>query len=100
MGLFTADFARQRGASVLVVNQWRIGDSTSRLPSLADARVVEVEGADQCSYHLVGDDNFILGEIPGLPGAAVGTGWRGTGYKFFALDRPDLDRSGLREQDA
>jgi glycine/D-amino acid oxidase-like deaminating enzyme len=55
------------------------------MPGLRDARVVDVEGADQCSYDLVADDNFILGEIPGLPGGAVGTGWRGTGYKFAPL---------------
>ncbi len=55
------------------------------MPALNDARVVDVEGADQCSYDLVADDNFILGPIPGLPGGAVGTGWRGTGYKFAPL---------------
>jgi glycine/D-amino acid oxidase-like deaminating enzyme len=55
------------------------------MPELQDARVVDVEGADQCSYDLVADDNFILGAIPGLPGGAIGTGWRGTGYKFAPL---------------
>jgi glycine/D-amino acid oxidase-like deaminating enzyme len=55
------------------------------MPDLMDARVVDVEGADQCSYDLVADDNFILGSIPGLPGGAIGTGWRGTGYKFAPL---------------
>ena len=55
------------------------------MPELIDARIVDVEGADQCSYDLVADDNFILGPIPGLPGGAVGTGWRGTGYKFAPL---------------
>jgi sarcosine oxidase len=55
------------------------------MPELADARVVDVEGADQCSYDLVADDDFIVGPIPGLPGGVVGTGWRGTGYKFAPL---------------
>lgn len=55
------------------------------MPELMDARVVDVAGADQCSYDLVADDNFILGPIPGLPGGTVGTGWRGTGYKFAPL---------------
>jgi glycine/D-amino acid oxidase-like deaminating enzyme len=55
------------------------------MPALKDARVVDVWGADQCSYDLVADDNFVLGPIPGLPGGAVGTGWRGTGYKFAPL---------------
>ena len=44
-----------------------------------------MEGADQCSYDLVADDNFILGQIPGVPGAVIGTGWRGTGYKFAPM---------------
>ena len=55
------------------------------MPGLSHARVVDVQGADQCSYDLVADDDFILGPIPGLPGGAVGTGWRGTGYKFAPL---------------
>ena len=55
------------------------------MPELKDARMVDVQGADQCSYDLVADDNFILGPIPGQPGTAVGTGWRGTGYKFAPL---------------
>ena len=55
------------------------------MPALSDAGMVDVQGADQCSYDLVADDNFILGAIPGLPGAAIGTGWRGTGYKFAPL---------------
>ncbi len=55
------------------------------MPDLMDARVIDVEGADQCSYDLVADDNFILGPIPGLPGGALGTGWRGTGYKFAPI---------------
>jgi glycine/D-amino acid oxidase-like deaminating enzyme len=55
------------------------------MPGLQDARMLDVEGADQCSYDLVADDNFILGAIPGLPGGAIGTGWRGTGYKFAPL---------------
>jgi glycine/D-amino acid oxidase-like deaminating enzyme len=55
------------------------------MPELQDARMVDVEGADQCSYDLVGDDNFIVGAVPGLTGGAVGTGWRGTGYKFAPL---------------
>jgi glycine/D-amino acid oxidase-like deaminating enzyme len=55
------------------------------MPALKDAQMVDVQGADQCSYDLVADDNFVLGPIPGLPGGAVGTGWRGTGYKFAPL---------------
>ena len=37
---------------------------------------------DQCDYDLVADDDFVLGPVPGVAGAFVGVGWRGTGYKF------------------
>jgi glycine/D-amino acid oxidase-like deaminating enzyme len=37
---------------------------------------------DQCFYDLVGDDNFILGHVPGYANVSVGVGWRGTGYKY------------------
>ena len=52
------------------------------LPVLRDARVEAVEDVDGCDYDLVGDDEFVLGGVPGFPGAYVGVGWRGTGYKF------------------
>jgi glycine/D-amino acid oxidase-like deaminating enzyme len=52
------------------------------MPGLADASYTDVLDVDQCDYDLVGDDDFVLGAIPGVPGAFVGVGWRGTGYKF------------------
>jgi sarcosine oxidase len=55
------------------------------LPGLRDAATVDVaeaSGVDTCFYDLVGDDDFILGPVPGADGAFVGVGWRGTGYKF------------------
>jgi sarcosine oxidase len=52
------------------------------LPGLAGAEVSDVEDVDQCHYDLVADDDFVLGAIPGVAGAFVGVGWRGTGYKF------------------
>lgn len=52
------------------------------MPSLQDANVVDVTDVDQCSYDLVADDNFIIGNIPGVSNAYVGVGWRGTGYKY------------------
>jgi sarcosine oxidase len=52
------------------------------MPGLRDAAVSDVRDVDQCDYDLVADDDFVLGPIPGLPGAFVGVGWRGTGYKF------------------
>jgi len=52
------------------------------MPSLRDAQAIDVTDVDQCYYDLVGDDNFILGNLPGCPGVYVGVGWRGTGYKY------------------
>ena len=52
------------------------------VPGLRDADVRDVVDVDQCDYDLVADDEFVLGPIPGVPGAFVGVGWRGTGYKF------------------
>lgn len=55
------------------------------LPGLRGAEsvdVAEASGVDTCFYDLVGDDEFILGPLPGAEGAFVGVGWRGTGYKF------------------
>jgi glycine/D-amino acid oxidase-like deaminating enzyme len=52
------------------------------MPGLADAAVSDVEDVDQCDYDLVADDDFVLGAVPGVAGAFVGVGWRGTGYKF------------------
>ncbi len=52
----------------------------------ATVDVAEASGVDTCFYDLVGDDDFILGPVPGAGGVAgsvfVGAGWRGTGYKF------------------
>jgi sarcosine oxidase/N-methyl-L-tryptophan oxidase len=52
------------------------------LPSLRNARIEPVDDVDGCDYDLVGDDEFVIGGVPGFPGAYVGVGWRGTGYKF------------------
>jgi glycine/D-amino acid oxidase-like deaminating enzyme len=55
------------------------------MPGLRGAETVDVaeaSGVDTCFYDLVGDDEFVLGPLPGAPGAFVGVGWRGTGYKF------------------
>jgi glycine/D-amino acid oxidase-like deaminating enzyme len=55
------------------------------IPALRGAEVVDVavaSGVDTCWYDLVEDDEFILGPVPGVPGAFTGVGWRGTGYKF------------------
>ena len=52
------------------------------MPGLRGAAVRDIEDVDRCDYDLVADDEFVLGAIPGFPGAFVGVGWRGTGYKF------------------
>src|SRR6266487_993919 len=52
------------------------------MPALKDARAVDVQDVDQCFYDLVGDDNFILGNVPNFANIYVGVGWRGTGYKY------------------
>ena len=52
------------------------------LRSAATVDVAEASGVDTCFYDLVGDDDFILGPLPGADSAFVGVGWRGTGYKF------------------
>ncbi len=52
------------------------------MPSLRDAKAVDVTEVDQCFYDLVADDNFILGDIPNFSNIIVGVGWRGTGYKY------------------
>jgi glycine/D-amino acid oxidase-like deaminating enzyme len=55
------------------------------MPGLRGAPTVDVaeaSGVDTCFYDLVGDDDFILGPVPGAGRLFVGVGWRGTGYKF------------------
>jgi glycine/D-amino acid oxidase-like deaminating enzyme len=52
------------------------------MPGLRTAATRNVDDVDQCDYDLVADDEFVLGPIPGVTGAFVGVGWRGTGYKF------------------
>ena len=64
----------------------RIGDVHSFveecMPSLRDAKAINVTEVDQCFYDLVADDNFILGDIPPFSNIIIGVGWRGTGYKY------------------
>ena len=52
------------------------------MPGLRGAPSEPVQDYDGCDYDLVADDDFVLGPVPGFPGAYVGVGWRGTGYKF------------------
>lgn len=55
------------------------------MPSLGDAKVIEVRDADQCYYDMIQDDEFILGKLPNYSNIYVGAGWRGTGYKFAPI---------------
>jgi glycine/D-amino acid oxidase-like deaminating enzyme len=55
------------------------------IPSLKNAQVLDVDDADQCSYDMVSDKNFIIGKLPNFNRIYVGTGWNGTGYKFAPL---------------
>lgn len=55
------------------------------LPVLKNVLYENVTDADQCSYDLVTDDDFILGTLPNFQNIIVGSGWRGTGYKFAPL---------------
>ena len=55
------------------------------LPELKDVRNEDVTDVDQCAYDLVPDNEFILGKLPGYKNIVIGTGWRGTGYKYAPL---------------
>ncbi len=55
------------------------------MPTLAGAKVIDVKDADQCSYDMVKDKNFIIGKLPGFKNIFIGTGWNGTGYKFAPI---------------
>jgi sarcosine oxidase len=52
------------------------------LPGLRGVELRDVDDVDGCDYDLVGDDEFVLGRVPGPARALVGVGWRGTGYKY------------------
>lgn len=74
-----------------------IGDFVSEcLPCLKNARSENVMDADQCSYDLVKDDDFIIGGLPGYKNIIIGTGWRGTGYKFAPLNGKILMQLALQ----
>lgn len=70
------------------------------LPALRGARAENVLDADQCFYDLVADDNFILGPLPNFSNIAIGTGWRGTGYKFAPLVGTVLSQLSLQNSSA
>jgi len=66
------------------------------MPMLKNVRSETVTDADQCSYDLVADDNFIIGKLPNYKNIIVGAGWRGTGYKFAPLIGKILSQLALQ----
>jgi glycine/D-amino acid oxidase-like deaminating enzyme len=66
------------------------------LPLLKNVPSEEITDADNCWYDTVEDDDFILGKLPGFEAIAIGTGWRGTGYKFAPLIGKILSQLGLQ----
>lgn len=66
------------------------------LPLLKTVPSEKVTDADQCSYDLVADDNFIIGKLPTFNNIVVGAGWRGTGYKFAPLIGKILSQLALQ----
>src|SRR6185437_16087389 len=55
------------------------------MPMLKNVPSEEITDADNCWYDTVVDDDFILGKLPKFNNILIGTGWRGTGYKFAPL---------------
>jgi glycine/D-amino acid oxidase-like deaminating enzyme len=55
------------------------------MPILKDVPSAEITDADNCWYDTVVDDDFIIGKLPTFNNIIVGTGWRGTGYKYAPL---------------
>ena len=66
------------------------------LPILKNVRSEEVTDADMCWYDTVADDDFILGNLPGYKNIIVGTGWRGTGYKFAPIVGKMMAQSAMQ----
>jgi glycine/D-amino acid oxidase-like deaminating enzyme len=67
------------------------------MPGIAGSEISDVLDVDQCDYDLVGDDDFVLGAVPGAHRTFVGVGWRGTGYKFAPWVGKVLFELALRE---
>jgi sarcosine oxidase/L-pipecolate oxidase len=67
------------------------------MPGIAGSQITQVQDVDQCDYDLVGDDDFVLGAVPGFGNVFVGVGWRGTGYKFAPWVGRVLFELALRE---
>lgn len=55
------------------------------MPELAACESFPVNDTDQCSYDMVPDNDFIMGELEQERRIILGAGWNGTGYKFAPL---------------
>jgi glycine/D-amino acid oxidase-like deaminating enzyme len=55
------------------------------LPLLRNVPSEEIADADSCWYDTVLDDDFIIGNLPNFKNIIIGTGFRGTGFKFAPL---------------
>ncbi len=55
------------------------------LPGFKKVQRIEKRDLEGCSYDMVQDDQFILGPLPGYRHIVLGSGWRGTGFKFAPL---------------
>lgn len=68
------------------------------LPGLKNAPSEEIKDADNCWYDIVSDDDFIIGKLPKYDNIIIGTGWRGTGYKFAPLIGKILSQLALQNE--
>ena len=66
------------------------------LPLLKNVPSEEIEDADNCWYDTVVDDDFIIGKLPFFNNILVGTGFRGTGFKFAPLVGKILSQLALQ----
>lgn len=55
------------------------------LPGFTQIERIDDPMMEGCSYDMVSDDHFIIGALPGYQHLILGSGWRGTGYKFAPL---------------
>ena len=58
---------------------------TECMPMLGDAAEVAPQEEELGYFEMTPDGNFIIGELPQLPGVSVAGGFCGTGYKFAPL---------------
>jgi glycine/D-amino acid oxidase-like deaminating enzyme len=66
------------------------------MPILKDVPSEEIKDADMCWYDTVADDHFIIGKLPKSNRIFIGTGFRGTGFKFAPLVGKILSQLALQ----